>query len=168
MTDPAPTVETSPLFRSSLMRVEPDWLDYNDHLNMAFYNVLFDRAVDEMMLSLGLGPDYLKATGNSFFTAETHVTYLNEITAHDPVHVDIRVLDADTKRLHVFEELYHAETGMLSATLEQMLLHVDMSAKRVAPWPDAVTDQLHTLKSVHADLPRPPQIGSFIGIRRKR
>ena len=34
-------------FVSSVMRVEPGWIDYNGHLNMAYYHVLFDRAVDE-------------------------------------------------------------------------------------------------------------------------
>ena len=48
-------------FRSSVMTVEPQWIDYNGHLNMAFYNVFFDRCVDEVFLTLGLGPDYAKA-----------------------------------------------------------------------------------------------------------
>ena len=42
-------------FVSSAMRVEPGWIDYNGHLNMAYYNVLFDRAVDEVYELLGLG-----------------------------------------------------------------------------------------------------------------
>ena len=50
-------------FVSSVMQVEPDWIDYNGHLNMAYYNVLFDRAVDEAFGLLGCGPDYLKTRG---------------------------------------------------------------------------------------------------------
>ena len=59
-------------FVSSLMKVEPAWIDYNGHLNMAYYNVLFDRAVDEVFELLGCGADYVKK-GFSTFTAEVHV-----------------------------------------------------------------------------------------------
>ncbi len=177
MSDPAPTSDSaapaatgtpdaSVLFRTPVMRVEDDWVDYNGHLNMAFYNVLFDKAVDQAMTGFGIGPDYLPTTGCSIFTAETHVTYLREVHGGDPVRVDVRVIDCDAKRLHLFEELYHAEDGFLSATLEQMLLHVDMTAKKVSPWPDAVLDRLERAKAEHNALPRPAQIGRTIGIRR--
>jgi acyl-CoA thioester hydrolase len=46
-------------FVSSVMRVEPAWIDYNGHLNMAYYNVLFDRCVDEAYELLGIGLSYL-------------------------------------------------------------------------------------------------------------
>ena len=42
-------------FVSSVMRVEQSWIDYNGHLNMAYYNVLFDRCVDEAYELLGIG-----------------------------------------------------------------------------------------------------------------
>src|SRR5271169_5537701 len=106
-------------FVSSVMRVEPGWIDYNGHLNMAYYNVLFDRAVDEVYELLGLGLDYLKAQAHSPFTAEVHVRYLRELNANDPVRVTFQLLDFDAKRLHYFEQLYHAD-GWLSATSENL------------------------------------------------
>src|SRR5215467_8176278 len=63
-------------FVSSVMRVEPAWIDYNNHLNMAYYNVLFDRAVDEAFALVGIGPDYVKSRNCSYFTAEVHLRYL--------------------------------------------------------------------------------------------
>lgn len=151
-------------FRSSRMAVEESWLDYNDHLNMAFYNVLFDRAVDEFVIATGLGPDYVKRTGSSFFCAETHTVYLQELAARAPVYVTVQVLGVDAKRLHVFEELYHAEEHFRSATLEQILLHVDMTAKRVTPWPDEVAGRLAAIAEAHAALPVKEQVGRVIGI----
>src|SRR5580693_8140081 len=112
--DPAPPFFTP--FVSSVMRVEPAWIDYNGHLNMAYYNVLFDRAVDEVYELLGLGLDYLKTRRHSTFTAEVHVRYLRELKEGDPVRVSFQLLDYDEKRLHYFEELLHAEEGWLSAT----------------------------------------------------
>jgi len=66
-------------FVSAPMRVEPGWIDYNGHLNMAYYNVLFDRAVDEVYELLGCGLAYLKESQHSCFTAEVHVRYLREL-----------------------------------------------------------------------------------------
>ena len=116
-------------FVSSVMRVEPAWIDYNGHLNMAYYNVLFDRAVDEAYELLGCGPAYLEQTRHSTFTAEVHVRYLRELHAGDPVRVTFQLLDYDAKRMHYFEQLFHAEEGWLSATSENMALHVDMTAQ---------------------------------------
>ena len=36
-------MSSKPPLTSRVMGIEPDWIDYNGHLNMAFYNVLFDR-----------------------------------------------------------------------------------------------------------------------------
>ena len=55
------------------MQIEPQWIDYNGHLNMAYYNVMFDRAIDQLWLKLGIGPGYMKARNGSTFTAECHV-----------------------------------------------------------------------------------------------
>ncbi len=103
-------------FVSSVMRVDPGWIDYNGHLNMAYYNVLFDRAVDEAYELIGCGPAYLQQSRHSTFTAETHVRYLRELHADDPVRVSFQLIDYDLKRIHYFEELRHAEEGWLSAT----------------------------------------------------
>src|SRR5258707_3627814 len=139
--------DLEPLFVSSVMRVEPAWIDYNGHLNMAYYNVLFDRAVDEVFELLGCGLDYVKQRRHSCFTAEAHVRYLRELQAEMPVRVTFQLLDYDSKRMHYFEQLFHAEEGWVSATSENMSLHVDMDALRTAPFPDAVEKALAHMKA---------------------
>jgi acyl-CoA thioester hydrolase len=155
-------------FVSSLMRVEKQWIDYNGHLNMAYYNVLFDRAVDEAYELIGIGLDYLKAHKHSTFTAEAHVRYVREIHEGDPVRVTFQLLDFDAKRIHYFEQLYHADEGWLSATSENMTLHVDMTAKKVAPFPDKVMRSLAAMKAAHDLLPRPEGLGRRIGMPGKK
>jgi acyl-CoA thioester hydrolase len=150
-------------FVSSLMRVEPAWIDYNGHLNMAYYNVLFDRAVDEAYELLGCGVDYVK-TGFSTFTAEVHVRYLRELHDGDPVRVTFQLLDYDAKRVHYFEQLFHAVDGWVSATSENMSLHVDMNAKKVAPFPRAIARRLALMKAAHSRLPRPEAAGRHIAM----
>jgi acyl-CoA thioester hydrolase len=151
-------------FVSSVMRVEPGWIDYNGHLNMAYYNVLFDRAVDEAYELLGCGLAYLEAAKHSTFTAEAHVRYLRELHAGDPVRVTFQLLDFDAKRMHYFEQLFHAEEGWLSATSENMVLHVDVTAKKTAAFPQAIVARLARMKAAHAHLPVPDGAGRRIAM----
>ena len=145
-------------FVSSVMAVEPAWIDYNGHLNMAYYNVLFDRTVDE-------GLNYVKTRKHSCFTAEVHVRYLRELHAGDPVRVTFQLLDYDAKRMHYFEQLFHASEGWISATSENMSLHVDMAAGKTAPFPDEVIRCLARMKAAHGHLPRPEAAGRRIAMR---
>jgi len=154
-------------FVSSPMRVEPAWIDYNGHLNMAYYNVLFDRAVDEVYELLGCGLAYVEESRHSCYTAEVHLRYLRELHAGDPVRVTFQLLDFDAKRLHYFEELRHAEEGWLSAMSENMALHVDMAARKTAPFPDGIAARLHRMKAAHSSLPLPEGAGRRIAMSGK-
>jgi acyl-CoA thioester hydrolase len=152
-------------FVSSVMWVEPAWIDYNGHLNMAYYNVLFDRAVDEVLELLGCGADYVKTRRKSCFTAEVHVRYLRELHADDPVRVTFQLINHDAKRLHFFEQLFHAADGWVSATSENMALHVDMAAGKTAAFPSDVAATLAKMKAAHAKLPLPEAAGRRIAMR---
>jgi acyl-CoA thioester hydrolase len=154
-------------FRSSVMRIEPQWIDYNGHLNMAYYNVMFDRAIDELWLVLGIGPDYKKARNFSTFTAECHVRYLREIHLGDPVQITAYLLGADDKRLHTFEEMRHATEGWLSATSENMSMHVDMGLRKTAPFPSDVRATIDGIVKAHAGLPRPEGVGRSVGMPKR-
>jgi len=151
-------------FVSSIMRVDPAWIDYNGHLNMAYYHVLFDRAVDEAFALVGIGPAYVERRRLSYFSAEVHVRYLRELHAGDPVRVTLQLLDCDAKRLHFFEQLFHATEGWVAATSEQMSLHVDMETKKTAPFPDDVAALIAGMKASHAMLPRPEAAGRRIAM----
>jgi acyl-CoA thioester hydrolase len=152
------------LFQCSVMGIEPQWIDYNGHLNMAYYNVLFDRALDEFWLQLGVGPDYMKTRNCSTFTAECHLRYLREIHLGDPVQVSVLLVAADEKRLHTFEELRHATEGWLSATSENMTLHIDMAARKVAPFPSNLHARIQAIADSHGIIARPEGIGRQIAM----
>jgi acyl-CoA thioester hydrolase len=151
-------------FVSSVMRVEQNWIDYNGHLNMAYYNVLFDRCVDEAYELLGIGHEYLKTQQHSTFTAEAHVRYLRELHEADPVRATFQLLDYDTKRIHYFQQLFHASDGWMSATSENMTLHVNMTTKKVAPLSEKVMRTLARMKAAHSKLPRPEAAGRRIAM----
>jgi acyl-CoA thioester hydrolase len=153
-------------FVGSIKTVEDDWIDYNGHFNMAYYGVLFDRTCDEAFELVGLGPEYLKS-GASFFTLEAHTTYVRELHADHTVKVTVQMLDYDSKRMHYVQEMYHADEGWLSATMEAICMHVDMEAKKSALFPENILNRIAAMQEAHAGLPVPPQVGHKIGIIRK-
>ncbi|KMO36627.1 thioesterase [Methylobacterium tarhaniae] len=151
-------------FVSSTMAIEPGWIDYNGHLNMAYYHVLFDRAVDEAFGVVGLGPDYMETGRGTTFAAEVHVRYRRELVLHDRVRVTLQLVAFDEKRIHFYSEIRHATEGWVAATSENLSLHVDPATRRVAPFPEDIQANLSVMLGSHARLPRPDDLGRVIGI----
>ena len=154
------------LFRSPLMTVEPQWTDYNGHLNMAYYNVLFDRGADFGIGELGITLDYVKNRKLTIYTAEIHVCYIRELHQGHKVYATFQLIDFDEKRLHVFQQLHH-EDGWLAATSEVLSLHIDMSGPKVSAFPDDVRAKIKAMAEAQKQLPRPEQVGKSVGIKRK-
>ncbi|WP_299023859.1 thioesterase family protein [uncultured Sulfitobacter sp.] len=156
------------IFRSSTLTVLPEWIDYNGHLNMAYYSVLMDQCADQAYPLLGFGPDYRDATGCTTYVAEFHICYLRELHEGDRVTSTFHLIDFDAKRFHIFQELWH-EDGWCAATGEALTLHVDQSGEtpKVAPMPEAILGKLAAMKETQKDLPMPERAGRKIGIVRK-
>ena len=148
--------------------VLPEWIDYNGHMNVAFYVLAFDHATDRFLDLIDLGHDYMKRTNNSSFVLETHVTYAREVKLDDPLQFTLQLLDADEKRLHYYFEMFHGTEGYLAATSELISMHVDLDARLSAPMPEAAQRRIAAILEAHRDLARPEQSGRVIGIRRKR
>jgi len=156
----------TPRFEGTVKRVERGWIDYNGHMNMAYYSLVFDRTVEEIFTANGLGPEYRARTGCSFFILVSQIHYLREVHEGDPLGVTFRVLDHDAKRVHVFLEMYHAEKGFRAATLEGLDIHIDMEHRRSAPMPDDVLKIFARHQARDEALPWPAEAGAKIGIRR--
>jgi len=147
--------------------VRSEWCDYNGHLNMAYYVLIFDHATDVFHDSLGLDKPYRVETNCSTFAVETHTSYVAEVLEGDEVSVKTQLLDYDEKRLHYFHRMYHAEKGFLSATIEVMTVHVDLGIRKVVPMSETIRQKAADMMAVHGDFPGPDQQGRAIGIRRK-
>jgi acyl-CoA thioester hydrolase len=138
--------------------IRPEWIDANGHMNLAYYIVVFDHALDTAFHALGIGWDYRGRTEFSTFAAETHTLYEREVKVGERVRVLTRTLAVDAKRLHLFQEMHHAREGHRLAAHEQMCLHVDLRMRRVAPWPE---DRRALLEAaVRAEAQRPPPEGT--------
>lgn len=158
MSNPAP-------FMSSEMEILPEWIDYNGHLNMAYYNVLFDRGADQAFELMGFGPDYAATRKMTTYSADFRVRYLRELHLGCKVKVGFQLLDSDGRKFHFCQWLYHSD-GWLSATGEGIGLHIDMSGPRVAPYPADVATKVETLLAAHRALPVPDFVGKPMTIRK--
>ena len=147
--------------------IVPEWIDYNGHMNVAYYVLVFDRATDDFFDFMGLTAAYRAAGNISAFTAEMHVNYIREVKEGDEVFVTTQLLGYDEKRFHYFHQMSHAEQGYLAATSELLCLNVDMSQRRVTHMPPPILDRLAEIKQSHAVLPLPEQVGSVMKVKPK-
>ncbi len=144
--------------------VLPAWIDYNGHMNLAYYTVLFDQATDLLFDELGLGLDYRRDTQKGTFVAETHNLYERELLVGARVRIATQILGADEKRLHLGHEMFAQDGGQRAATQELMFLHVDLAARRVSPFPPDLRQRVAAAASAHAALPRPDWVGRRIAM----
>ncbi|MEM6847309.1 MAG: thioesterase family protein [Pseudomonadota bacterium] len=142
--------------------IELGWLDYNGHLNMAYYHVMFDRTVDIALDAVNLGAEYRADNACGIFNVETHVLYRREVHAHDLVRVSFQLLGRDAKRLHGFQTMVREGDGEFLASSESMFVHVDLKARQVAPFPEAQSDALTAMVGAHALAGEPDQAGRRI------
>lgn len=147
----------APLVR---LQVLPSWIDYNGHMTESRYLLAGSETSDTLLRLIGADMAYV-AGGHSYYTAETHISHLGEAKLGDQLTGSVQVLGADDKRLHIFITI--ARDGDAVATLEQMLLHVDMAAGKTCPATPAVLDRLFAIRDAHAGLPRPAGTGRHIG-----
>ncbi|MBX9607042.1 MAG: thioesterase family protein [Gammaproteobacteria bacterium] len=146
--------------------VVPEWLDYNGHMNVAYYTQVFDLAVDAYKAVIGLTLEYIESTGRSTVALESHVTYQQEAHLGDELRVETRVLGCDGKRAHIYQELYRDST--LLATQESLALSFDKATRRSAPFEPHIAEGYRRMVEAQAGIPRPAWVGRAISLTAKK
>jgi carnitine 3-dehydrogenase len=144
-------------------RVEPGWVDFNDHMTESRYLQVFGYATEALLRVLGVDQSYHRA-GHNYYTVETHLRHLREVEGGTPLHVTTLILGADDKRIHLFHSLYRSDDDTLLATAEQMQLHVDTRASRDGPAAPDVLARVQRVAAAHRLLKRPAGSGSAISL----
>jgi acyl-CoA thioester hydrolase len=155
-------------FETTAISVRPEWIDYNGHMNVAYYVMAFDLAFDELYKMLHLDPATVAKTGISTFTVEKHVTYQQEVHKGDRLRIVTQLLGFDDKRAHYIQLMYHADEGYLAATDEWLILCVDLKNRRAASWPEPTRKVFEAVQATHSRLPPPPEAGRKIELKAKR
>ena len=153
--------ETAPI-KGWSEKVLPEWTDYNRHMNVGYYTLIFDHGVDVFFDKIGLGQNYRETTSGSTFAVEHHITYNKEVVEGDTVECVSRLVGFDEKRLHHYHEMYHQKQGFLAATCEFLSLHVSLTTRRVSPMPIEKLNYLSKVLASHKNLPPVKYIGRVI------
>ena len=119
-------------FHISDQIIKKEWIDYNNHMNMAYYVLVFDDVWEIILKKFKMGEDSAKSTNMSTMVVETHTTYNSEVKLGDEVEINLTFFDHDKKRLHFKMEMIEKSSRKLSATLEMLSLYVDLSQRKVA------------------------------------
>tara|TARA_B100001750_G_scaffold156854_1_gene126115 strand:+ start:144 stop:611 length:468 start_codon:yes stop_codon:yes gene_type:complete len=116
----------------STTKIINDWTDYNGHMNLAFYILVFDKGAEEILSKFKMGEQSAKTTKKSTMAVESHTTYNNEVKENEKVDVYLSYFDHDKKRLHYKLEMYEKSKNILSATTEVLSLYIDLNIRKVA------------------------------------
>jgi carnitine 3-dehydrogenase len=143
--------------------VPQSWTDYNGHMNEAHYTEASAQATDRFMELIGADADYI-AAGQSYFTVENHVRFLDELHEGDALTVTTQVLQGTGKKMHLFHRLF-GPAGKLAATVETLLLYMDLNARATSLPSPEVADKLTSYAAAHAGLPLPEGAGRHVGQR---
>ena len=160
----APADDWSAPLRLLELSVLPGWIDYNGHMTEFRYVQVFSDSCEALLRRVGMHDEYVEA-GNSWFTAETHNQFIDEVAVNEPMYSTVQVLLADGKRLHVFYRLHAADDDRLLATLEAMYLHVNTATGKVAAASDEAMQVLAEIAAAHAELETPEAAGRSVGQR---
>ena len=109
-----------------------EWTDYNNHMNLSFYILVFDRAAEKILSQFKMGEEAAKKEKRSTMVVETHTTYNNEVKEGDDVEVFLSYFNHDKKRLHYKLEMYEKGKNNLSATTEVLALYMNLDLRKVA------------------------------------
>lgn len=146
----------------------PEWIDYNNHMNIGYYLIAIDLATDQFFEEwLGIGPSMAEEEGCGSFVIQSHMHFLREVRSGEQYRVVVQMLDYDAKRWHYIATLEKAADGVRAATAEQIAMCVDHVSRRSRPLPESRLARLSEMMAAHRDLPTPPEVAAPLGIRRR-
>jgi acyl-CoA thioester hydrolase len=155
-------------FRCDKQSVLTEWIDFNGHMNVAYYLRAFDLAFDEVYAALGLTMEHMAEEKGTTFAAEMHITYQRELMEGDPLSIVTQLLRFDAKRMHWIQHMHHRDKGYLAATAEWLILYVDIEKRRVGQMPPDMLRRFEAVHAAHSRLPVPPEAGRRIEFDRRR
>lgn len=144
------------------------WIDYNGHMNVAYYSMAFDKSSDHVFNEdLGIGEHYARTLRMGPMILQQMLHYVGELLEGEAFQVHMQLLEWDAKKVHFYSEMRKVSDNSLCAISESLSLNVDLTARRAAPYPDWALARIEALGRAHAALPRPERAGASISLRRR-
>jgi acyl-CoA thioester hydrolase len=154
-------------FKTRKQKVLSEWIDYNGHMNVAYYTLAFDRALDIFFEDvLGLGESYVEEERKGPFALKASYHYHSELLVAEEFYVDLSVFEYSLKKIHLFGEMRKNKSSELSAVFETVLMNVDLEKRKSIEYPENVLRILNKLKNTLEVNSIPKVIGKGISINR--
>ena len=144
-----------------------EWLDYNGHMNVAYYTLAFDKSLDIFLEDLlGIGESHAYKNNQGPFVVQAHYHYLNEMRLNEKFHVRLFVVDCDKNKMHLCMEIYSLFQEKVIAVVEQVLINVNLKLRKSEPYPPWAFEKLIKLKNTHKNASLPSAFGKCIGLKK--
>jgi acyl-CoA thioester hydrolase len=144
----------------STITVQSDWLDYNGHMNVAYYLVAFEQGIEDLKCTYGLDAEYRATQQRSTVALESHVTYQREAMEGQQLRIESQILATDGKRLHIAQAMYRDTT--LLATQEILSISFDLAARKTCPFDPRLLSRINALIEARSATARPAWVGRTI------
>ena len=148
-------------------KVLKEWLDYNGHMNVAYYTLAFDKSLDIFLEDLlGIGETHAYKNSQGPFVVQAHYHYLSEMKLNEKFNVRLFVVDCDKKKMHLCLEIFSQLQEKVIAVVEQVLINVNLKLRKSEQYPSWAFEKLLKLKNAHKNASLPSAFGKSIGLKK--
>ena len=152
---------------SPIEDVLEEWIDYNGHMNVAYYTLAFDRAIDFFLEeTLGIGPAYVRHANQGPYSLQANYHYLQELKKGDRFRSKVLIIGADKKKIHMVLEMINASNAEKVAICETLLINVDLTLRKSTEYPDWVQDKIQEYKNSCKGFALPREVGKTITLKK--
>lgn len=156
------------IFQSKVQNVKKNWIDYNGHMNVAYYTLAFDNSLDDFLETvLKIGPTFVKKEKKGPYSLQANYHYLDELRLGDKFFANIYIIDSDKKKVHLVLEMIDFLTKKQVAVCETLLINVDLNIRKSVNYSVDVIKKIEQYKSRCSDFQLPLQVGKNLKIIKK-
>lgn len=121
--------------------VKDDWIDYNGHMNMAYYVQCFEETSDFLLEHMNLGYRYAIEEQKGVFVIKCEINYRKEINLNEDFIISLEDLICKGKKLTVGLKMLNVGSATI-ADYQILNLNVNLQTKKSVPFSQMITSQL--------------------------
>ena len=122
-------------------KVLESWIDYNDHMNMAYYVQCFEESSDFVLEHAGLGYNYAINQQKGVFVVKCEINYKREIKLGEKFIISLEDLKCKGKKLSLKFNMIDNQNSIF-ADYEILNLNIDLKTKKSVTFEDAILKKL--------------------------
>ena len=136
------------------INVQDQWIDYNNHMQDAYYGLIFSYAVDHFQDVVGFDKDYRSKTGCTIFVIEDHKFYLSEVKLGSELVIKTTLMDTDKEKFILHSQML--VNDKIAAVSEMLQAHVNtIPIPKITKMPELVYNKFTDLLKHTAECDTP-------------